>query len=297
MKILIFGYNETVKMSILALLKQNYVVHLAINEKHKALANYFGTTKLKIPIIYYTDIQEKTILNTLKNINPHYIFSILIPDRIPNTIIQTAQNGAFNIHPSKLPKYRSACPWYWLLKNQETQSAITIHTLTEKWDSGDIIYQKTFNIHPEETKGSYISRLTYLIPLTLTEIETQLKTNTFTYTKQPKAPYYTTPTTAERTLNWQQTATQLHHHIRAGNPRSHALTTYKNITLQLLESTQTNIPSTTLPGTLHIQDNNLYVSTKDNLLKLDIIETPNEGVYTGYKFAQQFNLQENEKFI
>lgn len=54
--------------------------------------------------------------------------------------------GAYNIHPTLLPKYSGLNPWEDIFKNNEKISGVTIHRITEKVDMGEIICQQEFVI-------------------------------------------------------------------------------------------------------------------------------------------------------
>jgi len=49
-----------------------------------------------------------------------------------------------NIHPSLLPSYRGPTPTNWMIHNEEKLCGLTAYLLTDKIDSGDIIYQKAY---------------------------------------------------------------------------------------------------------------------------------------------------------
>ena len=51
-----------------------------------------------------------------------------------------------NVHPSLLPYYRGPTPSYWCIKNQENVSGFTIHRVTSKIDSGEMIHQEVVPI-------------------------------------------------------------------------------------------------------------------------------------------------------
>lgn len=56
-----------------------------------------------------------------------------------------------NVHPSLLPYYRGPVPSYWVLKNAEEKTGYTIHLMTSKIDSGEIVYQEQVAICPGDT--------------------------------------------------------------------------------------------------------------------------------------------------
>jgi methionyl-tRNA formyltransferase len=53
---------------------------------------------------------------------------------------------SFNIHPSYLPDYKGKNPIEDVLKNKESFTGVTIHNLTEKFDSGEIVLRKKISI-------------------------------------------------------------------------------------------------------------------------------------------------------
>jgi len=46
-----------------------------------------------------------------------------------------------NAHPSVLPYYRGPIPSHWVLRNGETRTGFSFHRITEKIDSGEMLYQ------------------------------------------------------------------------------------------------------------------------------------------------------------
>ncbi len=68
------------------------------------------------------------------------------PYIFPIELLGKAKLGAYNIHPSLLPKYKGLNPWEDIIANGERESGVTLHIMTEEADSGPIICQRTFRI-------------------------------------------------------------------------------------------------------------------------------------------------------
>ncbi len=51
-----------------------------------------------------------------------------------------------NIHPSILPFYRGPVPSYWCIQNNENKTGYSFHQVTEKIDTGEIIFQEEIAI-------------------------------------------------------------------------------------------------------------------------------------------------------
>ncbi len=78
--------------------------------------------------------------------------------RIPAGWQQAAPMG-LNLHASPLPKGRGPWPLTWTILNGETESAVVLHKLAEKWDSGDIVISRPFPVSPLETAGSLSAKV------------------------------------------------------------------------------------------------------------------------------------------
>lgn len=91
-----------------------------------------------IPLLFFTGDLEQ--LETFLNHKSADLYLLACyPRRLPNSIITTANHRCINIHPSKLPKYRGADPIFWQLRDGESETGVTLHDVTEKLDSGDIL--------------------------------------------------------------------------------------------------------------------------------------------------------------
>lgn len=85
---------------------------------------------------------------------PDILLTYRCPCLIPKCLYSQVSLGAFNIHPSLLPKYRGLNPWEKIFRQKESVNGVTLHALSEKPDSGDIILQEKYCINPDETMAS-----------------------------------------------------------------------------------------------------------------------------------------------
>lgn len=61
--------------------------------------------------------------------------------RLPDEIIQLADKGAYNMHPSLLPRFRGAEPIFWQMKSA-SDVGVSWHRVVHDFDAGDIVAQK-----------------------------------------------------------------------------------------------------------------------------------------------------------
>ena len=67
-----------------------------------------------------------------------------------------------NVHYAPLPQYRGRANVNWALINGESHTAITIHLVDQRLDSGNVLYQQSVPIQPGDTVADLYDRLNQL---------------------------------------------------------------------------------------------------------------------------------------
>lgn len=103
--------------------------------------------------------------------------------------------GCINVHVSLLPKYRGPTPHYWVLRNGETTTGVTVHYVDPGIDSGDIILQREMTITPDDTELTLQNRSALLGADALVEAIRLIEAGTAPRCKQDsrRATYYSFP--------------------------------------------------------------------------------------------------------
>lgn len=65
-----------------------------------------------------------------------------LPWRLPRPVLEIPRHGAVNVHASSLPKYRGPIPVHWAIRNGDPDFGVTIHRMTEAFDSGNVLAAK-----------------------------------------------------------------------------------------------------------------------------------------------------------
>ena len=97
------------------------------------------------------ELSGEVVLSKLLAIKPDLIVLAGFLLKFPEHIIHEFPNKIINIHPALLPKYGGKGMYgnhvhQAVLKNQETETGITIHFVNEHYDEGGIIFQKSVSI-------------------------------------------------------------------------------------------------------------------------------------------------------
>ncbi len=99
--------------------------------------------KLGVKIIkLQKSINDKESLDLIKSYKPDLLVSILGNEIFKKDLIQLAKFGCINLHSSLLPKYRGLMPTFWVLRNNEKYTGVSVFFVDEGIDSGPIIMQR-----------------------------------------------------------------------------------------------------------------------------------------------------------
>jgi len=79
-------------------------------------------------------------------LQPAVIYSFYYRHLIPESVLDLAPLGAFNMHGSLLPAYRGRAPVNWMIVNGEREAGVTLHHMVARADAGDIVGQRAVAI-------------------------------------------------------------------------------------------------------------------------------------------------------
>ena len=91
-------------------------------------------------------INSEKNLNIIKSYNPDLLISILGNQIFKKPLINLGPKGCINLHTALLPKYRGLMPTFWVLKNNEAYTGVSVFFVDEGIDSGPIIVQERVKI-------------------------------------------------------------------------------------------------------------------------------------------------------
>jgi methionyl-tRNA formyltransferase len=101
----------------------------------------------QIPVIKLSNgVNHPKSLATLKDYNADIMVSIAGNQIFKQPLIDMAPNGIINLHTALLPKYRGLMPSFWVLRNCEKKTGVSVFFVDEGIDSGDIIVQREIDI-------------------------------------------------------------------------------------------------------------------------------------------------------
>ena len=236
-------------------------------------------TTNSVPFVETDDVNTPGVMEKIADYKPDLIVVIAFGQKIGNELINLPPKAAINVHASLLPKYRGAAPINWAIINGETKTGISIITLAEKMDAGQILAQSQTNIAPDETAGRLHDRLAQIAaPLLLSTIG-RIANNTVTYTEQDHSEATLAPKLkkSDGYIDFNQPAQSLERKIRGFWPWPGASATYLSkktnksirVNIAMAEAVEASNPTGLSVGTLA---ENLNVTCGTDALKITKIK-------------------------
>jgi methionyl-tRNA formyltransferase len=90
--------------------------------------------------------QPESALEVIAALQPELILVACFPRLVPRSIIDLAPEGGCNLHPSLLPALRGPDPLFWTLHQGLSHSGVTLHRLSDRFDTGEILAQRSVEI-------------------------------------------------------------------------------------------------------------------------------------------------------
>jgi methionyl-tRNA formyltransferase len=184
--------------------------------------------KTNVPVTALEDINSLQGVQLIKKLAPDLLVVIAFGQKISPEIIGIPPKSAINVHGSLLPKYRGAAPINWAIINGETETGISIITLAEKMDSGDILAQAGLKITADDTADTVHDALAKLAAPLLIETIDKIAAGIATYTKQDNSKATSAPKLkkSDGILDFALSAQQIHNRVRGLWPWPGAVTCF-----------------------------------------------------------------------
>jgi len=227
------------------------------------------------------------------------VFMMTFPWKLPAEVLN-GPAAFYNFHYGLLPGMRGADPVFECLRQQKTETGITVHAVEKDIDRGAVLFRQVLPLPGDTTHGMLCTWLSHLgariVPEVLASLSKDLQPQ-----DESAAQYFKRPGIAEVCIRWEaQDAAAAAALARACNPwNKGAYTQWNGWNVRVVEATPlATTAGTALPGTVVSIDSQggLCVQCRDNTqLKIDIIYT-DEGFMAGHRLLS-FGMKKGDRFI
>ena len=137
--------------------KSNLLIFTHHNQKNnERLIDYLKYFKIDC---VYDHEKKENLIKQFKKFKPDLLLSFHYRKKISKDILKLPKFNSVNAHPSLLPKYAGCFSSVWALFNDEKETGITYHSMTNKFDAGNIIFQTKILINQNDTAFSLFHNL------------------------------------------------------------------------------------------------------------------------------------------
>ncbi|MEE9349482.1 MAG: phosphoribosylglycinamide formyltransferase [Flavobacteriaceae bacterium] len=140
------------------------VVQVLTNNKNAKVINRCKILNIKCLVFNRDAIyKDAKLIKTLKD-QADYIILAGFLWKIPQNFIEAFPNKILNVHPALLPKFGGKGMYGMhiheaVIKNNETETGITIHYVNENYDEGAIIFQAKVSLDKTDTAKTVAKKI------------------------------------------------------------------------------------------------------------------------------------------
>ena len=260
--------------------------------------------KHDVACIEAKNINKPDMLTQVADCKADLLVVIAFGQKVSQEVIALQQYGAVNVHGSLLPKYRGAAPIHWAMMMGETETGVSIITLADKMDAGQILAQGKIPIGPNDTFQTMHDKLSELSVSVLMQTIEQLANGTAIFTEQDESlvTYAHKLKKKDGYIDWENTAEQITNQIRGLWPWPSAQSVYvsaesgKNwrVTLSKARPVERVAKPDEVVGQL---DENLHVICGQGALEILELKPAGSGLMTFEAYVNGHNCKQGDLFV
>lgn len=294
LKIVFVGIPDMAIICLNNLLEQGFdIVAVVPPDKKHDTYDFFKKFVLSknLNLLEFEKSPDETI-DSIKSLNADIGVVCSYNEKLSCDFLNSTKFGYINCHPSLLPEYRGASPYFHIVKNGEKVSGITLHFMDNNFDTGDIIYQEKFNLILNETMGTIFNRTTYMISDALVKVLNKLQNEgELKSTPQDKNCFKEAiKVDGNFNINFQKDVYKLECLIRACNPFYNANTIFRQTNLKIIDAKAIEIKHNFPLGMIvKSNENEILVSALNGFLSLKILSIGTWGIFNNKDFYYIFS--------
>ena len=183
-------------------------------------------------------IRHADALEHIQEFQPDVIVTAAFGQLLPQTLLDMPTCGALNVHASLLPRWRGAAPIHRAIMAGDTETGVTLMEMVMELDAGDMVSQGRVMIDPLDTLGVVHDKLAMIGASLLERDLDDYMHGRLTPTPQPEigVTYAKRIVREDEWINFRETSTVVHNHIRGLSPWPVASTTMAGGTLKIWQA-------------------------------------------------------------
>lgn len=249
--------------------------------------------KHNIPVFQPQKIRRDGV-EDLRSLTPDVCITAAFGQILSQEVLDVPVMGTVNVHASLLPKHRGAAPVQWAVLQGDAVTGVTTMLTDKGIDTGDMLLKAEVSIHPEDTAGTLLERLSHVGADLLIETLQKLKAGNCPREKQNEDEMTYDPMLNKEMglLHFEETAVQCVNRVRAMSPWPCAYAPIQEGVLKVWRAKVANGSGT--PGQIlkASKKDGLVVAVQDGAIELCEIQAPNAKRMDAKAFLLGHPLQE-----
>ena len=178
------------------------------------------TQTLGLPVRTPASMRDPQAIADFQALNLDAAVVVAYGQILPAAVLDAPRLGSFNLHASRLPRWRGAAPIQRAVMAGDAVTGVQVMRMTEGLDEGPVLLSETVRIGPLDTAGTMHDRLSsvgaHLLPRALAAVErgaakqTPQPTEGLTYARKIKPE--------EARIDWAAPAAEVDRKIRGLSP-------------------------------------------------------------------------------
>lgn len=214
---------------------------------------------LAVPVLTPPTARDPALADQIRRTQPAFLVVMAYGGLLPAPLLQAAEHGALNVHPSLLPRHRGAAPIPWAILRGDTETGITIFLMDARLDHGPFLRQARVPIQMTDTAVTLADRLGRQAPAVLLQALRDVTAGRARPTPQqePLATLAPRLTKADAWMDWAVSSEILARRIRAFTPWPGSATSWQQFALKILRAEIGDVgprPPGVPPGTVVTAD-------------------------------------------
>lgn len=255
-----------------------------------------------VDVLRTDQVNDEDVIETVRACRPDLLLVIAFGQKLGPELIRIPSKGAINVHASLLPRWRGAAPINWAIMAGDQRTGVSIITLSDQIDAGQIIAQQATDIAADEDAGQLHDRLALLAaPLLITTLD-QIEDGTARYVPQdPGAVTYARRLKKpDGFIDFAKSAEQLARTIRGLWPWPGAIADYVSqdggrcVRVTLARAVPVDAEAGFRPGVL---DNRLCITCGDGALRIIAIRPAGSSLMDLRDFCNGRHIRPGDAFM
>ena len=286
MKNIVFMGTPEFAVKPLEKLYENFNIKLVVTQEDKLRnRNKLLPTPVKIKalelglkVITPSSVNTDDFFEIILKENPDFIVIVAFGQKIGKKLIEHMKGRILNIHSSLLPKLRGAAPINWAIVNGFCETGVSIMSIDEGLDTGDILSFDKTNISISENSEELYNRLSImganLIVKTILDFDSLYKKrlkqdDNFSYAPIIKKDF--------GRLSFNDSALNIHNKVRGFYNWPSTFCNYKDEIIKIHRTELVDYKSSEENGKIvKVENDGFIVTTADGCIKITEIQFPSK---------------------